>query len=263
MKILLVFPQKSALCSHIEKTLHTLYQAAEILCRYSCFEGKDALDKNDFDLLLLSPSDKDFDGLTLAKECKIISPKTKIIFVADNEKYTLQAFKTRADGYLVKPNEEDLKEEINELCPLEKHAKASAITFGNFDLFANGKAVKFSKSKSKELLAFLIYKRGTSASSSELIVNLWEDKDVDRTTRSMLHNYLSDIRKTLNEYGIADIFSYERNNYRIVKENLDCDYFRFLDGDKKTVFSYAGEYMTGYEWATFTEAELSSMREEI
>jgi len=258
MNVLLGLSKNSKFMS-LENNIKSINEAVTFSYCFDVFEGVILVDKNDFDLAILT-IEKDFDGIDLGNRIHLVSPKTKIMYVSDSEKHCLKAFKTRAVSYLINPTVKDLKEELEDLKLFKSTTKATAITFGNFDLYANGVPVKFSKSKSKELLAFLIYKRGTSASSSELIVNLWEDKDVDRTTRSMLHNYLGDIRKTLDSYGISDIFSYERNNYRIIKENISCDYFKMLDGDKNAINSYLGEFMSGYEWALYVEPELNNIK---
>ena len=107
--------------------------------------------------------------------------------------------------------------------------------------------MKFTRSKSKELIAYLIDKKGTSVSSSELIVNLWEDHDIDRTTRSMLHNLITDIRQVLTKYDILDIIEIDRNAYRIICEKVSCDYFDLLNGKKSALNKFTGEYMASYE----------------
>jgi two-component SAPR family response regulator len=142
-----------------------------------------------------------------------------------------------------------------------EHHKVEAKTFGNFEIFCDGKIIQFSRAKSKELLAYLIDKNGTTATGSELIVNLWEDKDVDRTTRSMLHNLVSDIKKTLLAYGISDVFETKRNAFRIKTESIVCDYFDLLKGEKDAARKFKGEYMSAYAWAEFTIGRLETLAE--
>ena len=83
------------------------------------------------------------------------------------------------------------------------------------------------------------------------------NKDVCRTTRSMIHNLIADIRKTLHEYNIEYIFSCERNCYRIIPEMVLCDYYEFLDDKTKT--NFIGEFMSEYEWAIYVSPELSDI----
>lgn len=218
------------------------------------------IDRKDYSVVLSETEGKNFDGLKIARKIHDISPSTKVIFVTDKAQYAVPAFKTRAVGYLLDDiSEESLKEEFDDLnisTDSVKNHKLTAKTFGNFELFCDGQAVKFTRAKSKELIAYLIDKRGTSASSSELIVNLWEDRDVDRTTRSMLHNVIADVRSTFLKYGISDFFDTKRNSFRIDDSQLICDYYQLLNGDTAISKKFVGEYMNSYSWAEITAGYL-------
>lgn len=220
------------------------------------------IDRKDYLAVLSETIENNFDGLKIARQIHDISPQTKVIFVTDKTEYAILAFKTRAVGYLVENiNENILKEEFADLGIGENSAinhKLTAKTFGNFELLCDGKAVKFTRAKSKELIAYLIDKRGTSASSSELIVNLWEDRDVDKTTRSMLHNLIADVRNSLQKYGILDFFDTKRNSFRIDDSRLECDYYSLLNGDINASKKFVGEYMNSYSWAEMTAGLLCS-----
>ena len=37
---------------------------------------------------------------------------------------------------------------------------------------------------------------------------------------------------------------------------VECDYYNFLRGDRSTISSYRGEYMTQYSWAEVTRSAL-------
>jgi hypothetical protein len=43
---------------------------------------------------------------------------------------------------------------------------------------------------------------------------------------------------------------------RILPEKIDCDAWRFFDGDRDVIRRYRGEYMNGYSWASLMESEL-------
>lgn len=220
-------------------------------------------DTRALDAVLLPVREKHFDGLALARRLYEISPETKVILVADGEKDAYPAFRTRARGYLVRADKRAIAEELTDLAVGKPTAavRLEARTFGNFEFLSDGKPVRFGRSKSKELLAYLIYRRGTGVSASELIVNLWEEKDVDRTTRSMLHNLLSDLRKSLADAGADAAFSYERNCYRVNPECIRCDYFDYLDGKEEAKDLFIGEFLSGYEWAMYPCGELESIRQ--
>ena len=127
-----------------------------------------------------------------------------------------------------------------------------ARTFGNFTLMHEGKLVKFARSKSAELLAYLIYKKGCSANTKELITALWGDKANSARYGGSLRNLMIDIKNTLRELDIQNFFISEYNSFRINPEIIRCDYYDFLEGDDATIKSFAGEFMSQYEWAEET-----------
>ena len=228
-------------------------------------EATYAVERKEYSAVLTETKRIDFNGLRFARSVHERSPQTRVIFVTNDPSFAVPAFKTRAVGYLVSPiSTDDLREEFVDLGLFggEVH-KIEAKTFGNFEMFCDGKIMQFGRAKSKELLAYLIDKNGTTATGSELIVNLWEDKDVDRTTRSMLHNLVTDIKKTLLGYGVPELFETKRNAFRIKKEGMVCDYFDLLDGKEDAARRFKGEYMSAYSWAEFTIGRLETLADTI
>ena len=124
-----------------------------------------------------------------------------------------------------------------------------AKTFGNFTLLYEGNVVRFSRSKSEELMAYLIYKKGTSVKSKELISILWDDDADSSRYGSSLRNLILDVKHTLNELEIQNFFITEYNSFRINPEFIKCDYYDFLAGDSRAIRSFAGEFMSQYSWA--------------
>lgn len=124
-----------------------------------------------------------------------------------------------------------------------------AKTFGNFTLLFNNTVIKFTRSKSEELLAYLIYKNGSSVKTKELITALYgRDADTARYGAS-IRNLIVDIKHTLADLDIQNFFITEYNNFRINPEVIKCDYYDFLAGDRQTVKNFAGQFMSQYKWA--------------
>lgn len=124
-----------------------------------------------------------------------------------------------------------------------------AKTFGNFTLIYNDKVINFSRSKSLELMGYLIYKRGTSVQSKELISVLWGDRADSARYGSSLRNLIVDVKHTMGELEIQNFFIAEYNNFRINPESIKCDYYDFLEGDTAALKSFAGEFMSQFSWA--------------
>ena len=213
--------------------------------------------ENTADIALLDINLPDMNGITLAVHIKEKSPDTAIIFVTGYSEYAVDAFKIHAAGYLMKPvTSETLAAEIDHAVSLYGHtapvthsAHVSAVTFGKFEIFVDNKPVKFARSRSKELLAFLIGRRGGQVSRNELHNILYSDREYDRPMQKQLDVMIRSMRDTLIEYGIGDVLVMNRGLLSIRPELIDCDMYRLMDGDPGAVNSYRGEYMTGYSWA--------------
>ncbi|MCR4822812.1 MAG: hypothetical protein K5873_08090 [Treponema sp.] len=131
-----------------------------------------------------------------------------------------------------------------------------AKTFGNFTLLYKNKIVKFSRTKSNELIAYLVYKNGSSVNTKELISILWGDQANSSRHGSSLRNLIVDIKHTLNSLEILNFFITEYNNFRINPAAIKCDYYDFLNGDKNAVKNFVGEFMNQFSWAEETAAFL-------
>ena len=122
-------------------------------------------------------------------------------------------------------------------------------TFGNFTIIYEGKVVHFSRTKSNELMGYLVYKNGTSVNTKELISVLWGDRADSTRYGSSFRNLIVDIKHTLAELEIQNFFIAEYNNFRINPEAIKCDYYDFLAGKPNSLDSFAGEFMSQFSWA--------------
>lgn len=244
----------------LARTLKGLYPSAVVETETDGENACCLAQKKEYDAVFTETRWKGGDGLRIARSVHDVSPQTKVVFLTRDASFAVPAFKTRASGYLLAPvSEKELAEELADLNVGEKPHLVEAKTFGNFELLCDGVAVRFSRSKTKEMIAYLVDRRGTAASSSELIVNLWEEKDVDRTTRSMFHNLVSDAKKVFAEYGISDVLDFKHNAFRIDDRKIRCDYYDLLDGKPNASGRFTGDYMAAYPWADMTAGTLSEM----
>ena len=131
-----------------------------------------------------------------------------------------------------------------------------AKTFGNFTLLFDRKIVKFSRSKSTEFIAYLIYKNGSSVQTKELIAALWGDNADSARYGASLRQLVADVKHTFSELEIQNFFVAEYNNFRINPEVVQYDYYDFLAGEPKATKAFAGEFMSQYSWAEDTVAFL-------
>ena len=216
------------------------------------------------DVALLDIHMPDMNGLALAQEIRKRRPYTAIIFVTAHSQYAVDAFALHVSGYLLKPvSKERLFAELAYAAstpPFRKcEARIVVQTFGYFEITTDGKKVAFKRSKSKELLALLVDKRGSGMTRSQAQAELWEDREYNRQMQKQFDVILRSLRSTLQEYGIGEILELQRGFIRIRPELLNCDLYCFLDGDKNAAREFRGEYMTGYSWARITEGYLSRL----
>lgn len=190
-------------------------------------------------------------GLQLAMELKKIKPDIHIIFVTGYSQYAVDAFAMHATGYLLKPVEkEDVERELTFIYGRPKSKSRIRIqTFGGFDLFVDGQPVRFERSKAKELLAYLVDRRGASVTSGEAYAALFEDAEATPARKSYFRTILHELTRALKKAGVEEILRKEWNSYAIMPEAFDCDLYRFLEGDPVAVNQYQNDYLPAYSWA--------------
>ena len=223
--------------------------------------------ENDADLAILDIDMPDLDGLTLAAEIKKLHPDTAIVFLTGYSHYAVDAFAMHASGYLLKPvNRERLAAEVAWALSGSKAAPQSHIharTFGSFDLLVGGTPVIFRQARCKELLAYLIDRRGGTVSRSEAFSVLWEDRPYDRPMQKQLDVIIRTLRDTLAENGIVDILDIKKGQMRVVPEKLSCDAWQFFDGNPDAVNAFRGEYMSNYSWGAYTESFMNEKMKKV
>ena len=126
--------------------------------------------------------------------------------------------------------------------------------FGEFQIFIGEEPVRFSYSRTKELLAILTDRRGAFCSNGMLIGLLWEDESASGKN-AYLRKLRQDLFDTLARYGQKNIILHRRGEMALDMDRVQCDYYDFLAG--KPSAPYMGEYMHQYRWAEETNAFLS------
>lgn len=196
-------------------------------------------------------------GISMAERVKKLHPGIALIFLTGHAQYAVDAISLRASGYLLKPvDQESLTRELKYAMTsrrLREPAHIVANTFGYFDFLVDGESVAFKRTKAKELLAFLIDKRGGGVTRQQAYMDIWESDDYGHSEIKMLDTVIRSLRDTLQEYGVGEIFEMKSGFLRIRPELLDCDLYRLLDGDIAASSAFRGEYLNGYPWAVLNQ----------
>ncbi|WP_066684387.1 response regulator [Christensenella intestinihominis] len=198
------------------------------------------------------------DGLLLASRLKEWNPKTNIIFVTGYSDYAKDAFSLYASGYILKPaRPESIVDALENLRFPVALARVRFKCFGSFEIFLDGRPLVCTRSKAKELLAYLVDRRGDGVTAAEICSALWEERGYDRPMQKMVQNVILLLMDFLKKHGIEDIIIRKWNYIAIDTKKVRCDYYDFLDGVPAALKAYDGEYMYNYSWAEFTAARLS------
>ena len=237
---------------------------------YLCRDVRSALqtaNETQIDVAFLDIHMPEMNGVELARELKRINPRVNIVFATGFSEYMKEGIDLRMSGYIMKPvTPEAVKVELENLRnPVEwnPEKRIKILTFGNFDVFVDGAPLKFERKQAKEILAYLVDKRGTSATYPELAAMLWEDEEYDRTKQKNLQVYIASLVKSLLAVDVKDLILKNRQGILVNTKIVDCDYYRFLEGDVRAINSFTGQYMSAYSWAEFTVGYLENQLQKI
>ena len=204
---------------------------------------------------------REMSGIVLARKLKELYPKLNIIFVTGYSQYANEAFALHASRYVYKPVTADkiVVEMENLRTPVKWKEKGICVnTFGNFEVIVNGEEVSFGREKSKEMLAYLVDKRGKSANRKEIAEVLFEREDYSRTTQNYLSKIVKELVTSLERVGAEKMLKRGVNSYAVDMDVFSCDLYDYEKDDATAdeLNRFQGEYMKQYSWAEVTLARL-------
>lgn len=215
-------------------------------------EALDYVDSNLVELAILDVHMAEMDGILLGYELRKRNPEILLIYITGDERYAMEAIRLHVAAYITKPySKEDLQYAVEtaRLLSRRRRKRIFARTFGYFDVFVDGKPIMFKSAKAKELLAFLIDRRGGIVTTDQMISALWEDRPNDEATQNLCSKLVKTLQKELKAYGADDMLVVARGNRRVDTELFECDLYDMLDGSKKVREQYMGEYLLDYSWS--------------
>ena len=239
--------------------VRSVFEDAEIVEFGKVSQALEFISANKSDIAFLDINMPAMNGIELSKRIKESCPTTNIIFVTGYSEYKGAAMDVHASGYIMKPvTAEKVREEIKYLrnpvdtAEPDKKYLLKVRCFGSFEAFApDGKAIHFTRSKAKELLALLVYKRGSGCSLNDICGVLFEGEELNAKTKNYVQQLIASLLKTMKEIGAEDVIIKQYNSLLVNTELIDCDYYRFNELDSRAVNSYKGEFMSQYSWAEF------------
>ena len=201
----------------------------ELMCFGSTPPALAAARSTPIDVAVIDAVLPELSGLDFGEYLKELYPEVNLIYLTKDRVVGFDALRQHASGILLKPViESQLKQELNDLRygnVRKREKRLFAQTFGNFELFADGRPVVFKYSKTKEMVALLVNNRGAQTTNGEIIATLWEDD------------------------GDPDIAT----------DRIECDLYDWLEKRQNSRYHYLGDYMNQYSWPEVMHAELDEI----
>lgn len=253
MRIIAVDDEVSVL-NILKRTIAEAVENADIACFDTAHEALVYAKNNVVDIAFIDVEMPVTNGLSLAKGLKDIYRETNIIFVTGYKQYAETAFRLRASGYVLKPiDPERVKEEIDNLRnPIRVQDKGVYIQcFGNFEIYVDGVPVIFARSKSKEILAYLVDKKGLKVSKKELAAVVLEKDEYTLGIQSYVHNIIAEAGRALKEAGADDVLIKQHGQYFVDISKFNCDYYDYSNENSNSRHDISN-YMANYNWTEYT-----------
>lgn len=215
---------------------------------------------NNIDAIFMDIKMPRINGIDLASELIKVKNSLKIVFITGLDisyKQLPLSILNNVVDILYKPLD---NEKLIDVIAKLKNAKKilNVQMFNTFECFINNRMVMFSSSKSKELFALLLSQNGKSLQMEHAITLLWPDKELDKA-KILYRDAVWRLRATLKEIDFNCV-EFRRANLLLNKENIDCDYYRYLDGD---LSAYSSFFCSTYDWSLDIEQKNQQMYKEL
>lgn len=232
------------------------------LCLFENGEGAlDYAGTHTVDVAFLDMEMPGLHGLALALKLREICANTRVIFVTAFSQYAMDAWKVHATGYVLKPyTAEDIRSELDKCVfhPLPSQ-RIVIQTIPTLAITVDGKPVHISGAKAREMFALLVERADSGITTGEGISYLWPERSNDGGTQSLFRMTYKRLSDTLEEAGIGHIITSSDNRRYIRVEEVDCDLYRILSGDRQAACKYDGQYLQEYSWAEERNGQLYRM----
>ena len=213
------------------------------------------LQVHEADLVFLDIEMPGMNGIEFARRLRQLARPVVIVFLSAYPQFALEAWDVAAVDYILKPYDKKqlsralqrarrwLEHSQPAMAPGEKRVVMQC--FPVFAVWVDGKPLAFSNRKAKELLAYLVHMQGAWVNIDRLIFALFGDSD-EVAAKNYYRLVLHRLRQALKPLGLEDLIESSYGKVRLRREQVSCDYYRYLEGETGL---YLGAYLEDYEWA--------------
>ena len=262
MNILIVLAKEKER-ENVREMLTALRPDAELLPFDSGLTALAAARKQEADIAVIDTDLPELGGLDFGQYLQELYPDVNLIYLSSDKDAGYAALRQHASGILPKPvAETELVRELDDLrhpSVMKNHKRVFAQTFGNFELFVDGKPVAFKYNRTKEMVAVLVNNRGAQTSNGEIIASLWEDDGDPEKKASYLSNLRQDLQNTFTKLKLNGIILKQRGSLAIATDRIECDLYDWLEKKQESKYHYLGDYMNQYSWPEVMHAELDEI----
>lgn len=260
MHVIYVDDEKPAL-DNFRLTVAKISEIRELQVFQNGSQALEYTKSNIVDVAFLDMEMPGIHGLELAKALKAINHHIRIVFVTAFGQYALDAWSVDATGYLLKPyTTADIRKELSKCSYRQLPSHQVVIrTIPTLRVMVEGKPLHISAAKPRELLALLVDRGEGGITAGMGISCLWPERTNDANTQSLFRMTYKRLADTLEEAGVGHIIATSENRRYLRTEEVDCDLYRILNGDRQAASAYGGQYLQDYSWAEERNAQLHWM----
>jgi len=206
-------------------------------------------------------------GIELAERLLAQNPDMEIIFITAFNHFATQAFEVNAMDYILKPvHPERFEKTMERLVKLKGKPPSSIHTeivigsLGYFEVKLDGKPIKWTRSKAKELLAYLLHFEGHKKNKYKICEELWPEYGPKKALVN-LQTAICALRKCLGAVGREIIrIEFSEESYVLLLGDVRWDVREFLsryDVAKSTgeiaaaneaISLYQDDYLGNEDW---------------
>lgn len=260
MRIIYVDDEKPAL-DNFRLTVASFRDVESVHYFQDGYEAMDWLRSNPVDAAFLDMEMPAIRGLDLAKRIRSINPNIRVVFITAYSQYALDAWGVDAVGYVLKPyTAEDIRKELNKCSFRPLPSRRVVIqTIPSLAVTIDGKPLHISGGKPREMFALLVDRGNRGITSGEGIAYLWPDRPNDASAQSLFRMTYKRLTGALEEAGVGHIVASRENRRYLQEDQVECDLYRIMAGDREAARKYDGQYMQEYSWAEDRNGQLYRM----
>lgn len=199
-------------------------------------------------------------GIECARVLREKTPELLIVFISAYDDYVRESNLLGGDDYIVKPYKaETIEKTMEKMRLLVRRQKKNVYVqmFGRFTVIKDGVPIPL-RGKAKEILAFILVKRGKEVSNEEIYCAIWESREYSNVHMKVYYNALKRLKDSLQKYKLQDMIFSTARGQMANTETFDCDYYSWQDDHIDKSIRFEGEFLTEYSWGEYILGSIMS-----